>query len=75
MIFELIVYSCLTTTDLSGDVVSKTCRWSSRGLYASEQRCNDTGRSEIGEKLVPFAFTPDPSLIEKFRCSPALVRQ
>lgn len=73
MFFSLAVFSCVTFTNLSGDLVSKTCRWDDRGFYANEHRCRADGDAEIGRPI--FGDVYEHRTVERYRCLPVLIRE
>jgi hypothetical protein len=76
IIFQLAVYSCVTVTSfMGGDVLSTTCRWDSRGLYAEQSRCDEDGFKAIGEPIHEFSkiINATPRKVEKHACGPVSV--
>ncbi len=73
ILFQLAVYSCVTFTNLSGDLISKTCRWDDRGFYASEYRCRSDGDAEIGKPI--FSDMYEQRNVERSHCIPVPIRE
>jgi hypothetical protein len=76
MMLELMVYSCITSHAIMDDSYTKSCRWNTRGFYASEQRCNEDGRAEAGRTLhePEIIVGMNPRIIERHRCTPVKTR-
>lgn len=72
MMLELAIYSCITTHTMMDDSFTKSCRWNSRGFYASEIRCREDGKVEAPRKVVhEFSVViGSPRIAESYRCSP-----
>ncbi len=72
MIVELLLYSCVETHQIVDDSYTVSCRWNSRGFYASEQRCNVDGSAEIGKVVHQFEVIAgsSPRTVRRYRCPP-----
>ena len=57
-IFQLLVYSCVAANGLDGSLLSMTCRWDARQLFASEAGCSAFGASEMGKPIFPIPTMP-----------------
>jgi len=68
-IFNLLVYSCVTLTDFSGDLISKTCNWrpaSNSMPYARKEVCEAQGQLLIGTPI--FSDVYEDRRVDKFKC-------
>jgi len=74
-IYQLMVYSCLAVIDLHGDLVTKTCTWQPRQMFAQQVRCDEAGRASIGERIFrdSIQMGADPEKVERARCVPLSV--
>jgi hypothetical protein len=68
-VFELFLFSCVTVMSPfdGGDLVRKTCRWSTTGaLYHTSERCSEDGNAKIGTPI--FSDVYEDRKVEKTKC-------
>lgn len=70
-IFQLMVYSCVTTNGLDGELLSKVCRWDAGAFYVSREKCEAEGRKRTGEPILSFIH--EDRRIEHFKVQPITV--
>ena len=76
MIFELFVWSCIENHQIIDDSYIKSCRWNSRGFYASEMKCATDGAAALGQKVHQCEIVVGSDrTVEKWRCSVVPVKQ
>lgn len=75
-IFQLLIYSCLATHGLDGELLSQTCRWDARDLYRERDKCERDGSAEIGRPIHEFnvVLGAGPRKAERHKCTPVAVR-
>lgn len=64
-IFQLMVYSCVSTSSLDGDLMSMICRWDQQGYYATKELAERDGDKSIGMKI--HSFIGEDRKIQKFK--------
>jgi hypothetical protein len=65
-IFHLLLYSCVLSNGLDGELLSKTWRWDASGFYVQQEKCGAKGALAIGTPV--FSDTFEDRKIEKFKC-------
>lgn len=71
-IFALAIYSCVAVNDLSGDLVTKTCRWSSlQRHFSTRELCDAAAAAEIGKPVFSFQIVAgqEQERVSQARCS------
>lgn len=70
-IFHLLVYSCVTANGLDGELIAKTCRWDSRSLYTTTDRCEEAGARTLMSQI--FGDVYEDRRVERHKCLPVWV--
>lgn len=74
-IFQLMLYSCVVTNGLGGEMLSKTCDWRAAGLYRLEGKCGVEGSQEHGKPIHEFSRVINSTVrkVEMHKCVPLTV--
>jgi hypothetical protein len=69
-IFQLALYSCVTTHSMVGDM-SMTCNWRPSNLYTTVEVCESDGKTQIGKPV--FSDIAEDRKISDYRCGKIFV--
>ncbi len=65
-IFQLLVYSCVTANGLDGELLAKTCRWDTRDLYSTTDKCEEAGAANFMSQLGADLY--EERRVERHKC-------
>ena len=66
-IFQLLLYSCVSTHYTDGNPLTKTCDWRPDAFFAQEDQCKQNGTNELGHLV--FSEAAEERRIEYFKCA------
>lgn len=70
-IFQLLLYSCVVTNGIGGELLSKTCEWRPAGFYLIEGKCGVESSQQHGKPM--FEFVASNRTVEGHKCQPITV--
>lgn len=66
-IFGLLLYSCVSSNGIDGELLSRTCRWDNQyPHYSTYEKCAAAGLKAIGTPV--FSDTAEDRHVEKHKC-------
>jgi hypothetical protein len=65
-IFHLLVYSCISSLGMDGELMEKTCQWDSRDVYTTSVKCEEAGAKVLMTQI--FSDVAEDRRIEKHKC-------
>ena len=75
VVYQLMLFSCLTITSLDGDLASKTCQWQAEDFYDHEALCQVNGAAKVGHPVFrDVGVINSEEKIERHRCRKVTIR-